>query len=169
MDVEFEKLIAIVRPYMFGIDEDSLEVIIGNLLKSKNKTVCTAESCTGGYVSHLITKVAGSSEYYVGSTITYSYPSKTKLLNVPADLLERRGAVSEEVATIMAQEAMKMLGADYSISTTDKPVGTVWIGIGSKSGVTAKKFQLGGDRSRNIEMTAIYALNMLRKVLIEEN
>ncbi len=179
MDVQFEKLLAVVHPYMFGVDEDSLEVIIGNLLKTKNKTVCTAESCTGGYVSHLITKVAGSSEYFVGSTITYSYPSKTKLLNVPADLLEKRGAVSEEVAKIMAAEALNLLGADYSISTTgiagpgggttDKPVGTVWIGIGSKSGVTAKKFQLGGDRSRNIEMTAIYALNMLRKVLIEEN
>ncbi len=179
MQQQVQKLMEIVKPYIYGYDDESLEIVVGRILKSLGKTVCTAESCTGGYVAHLITKVPGSSAYYVGSTVTYSYPIKTNLLHVPADLLEKHGAVSEEVVRIMASESRRLLNTDYSIATTgiagpdggttDKPVGTVWIGVATKTQVVARKFQFGGDRSRNIEMTAVNALNMLRKVLIEEN
>lgn len=178
METELAKLIAVAKPYIYGYDDESLEKVVGNLLKQKKKTVCTAESCTGGYVSHMITKVAGSSEYYLGSTITYSYASKTNILKVPADLLEKHGAVSEEVARIMADESRKLLGADYSIATTgiagpgggtpDKPVGTVWVAVASKDKTIAKRFQFGGDRERNIEVTALHGLNMLRGMLVED-
>jgi nicotinamide-nucleotide amidase len=176
MDSQLKKLVSIVQPYIYGYDEDALEAVVGRLLKENNKTVCTAESCTGGFVAHLLTRIAGSSDYYVGSTITYSYPSKTNILNVPADLLNKHGAVSEEVVRIMAVECRKLLNADYSVATTgiagpgggtnDKPVGTVWIGVASADGVTAKKFQFGGDRQQNIELTGYNALSMLRKTIL---
>lgn len=171
-----EQMISIVHPYIYGYDDDVLESVVGKLLREKKKTVCTAESCTGGYVAHLITRIAGSSDYYVGSTITYSYPSKTKILNVPEEVLNAHGAVSEEVVRIMADSARKLMNADYAIATTgiagpgggteDKPVGTVWIGIASVDGMVTKKFQFGGDRERNIEVTGYNALNMLRKTIL---
>jgi nicotinamide-nucleotide amidase len=178
MKSQLQKMIDIVQAYIYGYDDDSLENVVGRLLREYGKTVCTAESCTGGYVAHLITKVAGSSDYYVGSTITYSYPSKINMLNVPAELLTKHGAVSEEVVRIMADESRKLMNTDYAIATTgiagpgggtnDKPVGTVWIGIASVNGVVTKKFQFGGDRERNIEVTAYNGLNMLRKTILAE-
>ena len=176
MEEQTEKMEMLIAEYIYGYGEESLESIIGKLLLRENKTISTAESCSGGYIAHLITTVPGSSAYYMGSTITYSYQSKTDLLNVPMEMLTKHGAVSEEVVVLMANGALNRFKTDYSIATTgiagpsggttDKPVGTVWVGIGTPRGVVTKKFQFGGDRERNIQMTAVNALSMLRKILL---
>ncbi len=175
LTIQLESLIA---DYIYGYGEESLESIIGKLLHDAHKTISTAESCSGGYLAHLITTVPGSSEYYMGSTITYSYQSKTDLLNVPMEILTQFGAVSEKVVIMMAKGALSCFKTDYSIATTgiagpsggtsDKPVGTVWVGVGTPSGVVTKKFQFGGDRERNIQMTAMNALSVLRKILLKD-
>ncbi|HQK98387.1 MAG TPA: competence/damage-inducible protein A [Bacteroidia bacterium] len=165
----------LVREYLYGYDEDTIQEVVGRLLKDKKLTLGTAESCTGGYLSHLITSIPGSSEYYMGSTVTYSNESKTALLDVPADLVIKFGAVSEEVVKAMAEGAKKKFNADCALATSgiagpgggspEKPVGTVWIGISTPAGTKAKKVLLGDNRLRTIEVASMTALNMLRKEL----
>ncbi len=159
----------------FGEDNETLEQIIGKLLKGKGKTISTAESCTGGYISHLITKVPGSSDYYVGSVISYSYDIKETELNVSSAILNDQGAVSQLVVEQMAKAIRIKYKTDYSIAasgiagpaggTKDKPVGTVWIAIATPDNVISERFQFGNHRERNIQKTANAALNMLRKEL----
>lgn len=171
VDAHIEELFPLVGKHIFATHDTKLEVVIGELLTKNKHTVVTAESCTGGYIAHLITSVAGSSAYYLGSTLTYSNQLKTQLLDVPEELLRKQGAVSEEVVRVMAENVRKKLGADYSIATTgiagpgggseEKPVGTVWIAVASKDGVEAKKFQFGDNRERNIQRSAITGLMML--------
>jgi nicotinamide-nucleotide amidase len=159
----------------FGEEKETLEQIIGKTLKEQHKTISTAESCTGGYISHLITKVPGSSEYYMGSVISYSYDIKEQELNVSKDILEKHGAVSQPVVEQMASAIRKKYKTDYSIAasgiagpgggTEEKPVGTVWIAIATPDKVISEKFLFGNNRERNIQKTANAALNMLRKIL----
>jgi len=179
MTEEYEKVCLKIKEFIFGFDDDTLESVVGNLLRQKNLKLSTAESCTGGYVSHLITSVPGSSEYYMGSTITYSYESKTKILEVPANLINEFGAVSEEVVRIMADNVKKKLNTQCSIATSgiagpgggtkDKPVGTVWIAVSTPNGTVTKKLLLGNNRLRIIHVAAITALNILRKEIIGLN
>ncbi len=173
---EFDKICERIREFIYGYDEETLESVLGKLLNEKKLTVSTAESCTGGYIAHLLTSVPGSSAYFVGSTITYSYESKTNVLEVPADLLNLHGAVSEEVVRLMADNVKKKLNTDCSIATSgvagpgggtkEKPVGTVWIAVSTPKGTVAKKLMLGTDRQRNIHVAAISALNTMRKELL---
>jgi nicotinamide-nucleotide amidase len=166
-----------VEDYLVTDRDEPLEAVVGRLLQEKGKTICTAESCTGGYISQLITSQPGSSAYYEGSFITYSYHSKEKLLCVPHEMLEAKGAVSEEVVLFMAEGALSNLGADYVIAvsgilgpgggTPEKPVGTVWMAIGHKGKIQAYQHQFRFDRKRNMEMTAQQALNHLRMCLLE--
>ncbi|KAA2243912.1 CinA family nicotinamide mononucleotide deamidase-related protein [Chitinophaga agrisoli] len=169
---EMKDLLAEIVVY----DEDiPMGEVLGRLLKEKGKTVGTAESCTGGYIAHNITAVAGSSAYYTGSVVTYSNEMKMKMLGVSAATLEAHGAVSEETVREMVTGALKLLGTDYVIAVSgimgpdggspEKPVGTVWVGAGSAEKMTVVKFRLMYDRERNIQMTAIYAMNELRKLL----
>jgi nicotinamide-nucleotide amidase len=168
-----------VRDYLVTDRDEPLEAVVGRLLLEKRKTVCTAESCTGGYISHLITSQPGSSAYYEGSFITYSYHSKERLLSVPRELLEAKGAVSEEVVRQMAEGALANLGADYVMAvsgilgpsggTPEKPVGTVWMAVGSKGNIKVQRHQFRYDRKRNMEMTALQALNHLRMCLLESD
>ena len=165
----------ILRFILFDVlvsDQDiSLQEAIGNLLKTNKHTLSTAESCTGGYVAHLITSIAGSSAYYKGSIISYDNSVKNELLNVANETLEQHGAVSEEVVMQMAIHAKEKLHTDYSIAisgimgpeggTEEKPVGTVWIAVSGKKETTAKKFQLRFDRLKNIEVAGINALTFL--------
>ncbi len=177
---KIEELKTIIPSYIdgyetFGVENETLEQTIGKLLREKKKTISTAESCTGGYISHLITKVPGSSDYYVGSVISYSYEIKESELDVPKDILESQGAVSQQVVEQMAKAIRIKYNTDYSISasgiagpsggTKDKPVGTVWIAIATPEKVYSQKFQFGNHRERNIQKTADAALNMLRKEL----
>ena len=180
VDKKIEELKNIISEYIygyenFGEENETLEQIIGNLLRDKKKTISTAESCTGGYISHLITKVPGSSEYYVGSVISYSYEIKETELAVSKMMLETQGAVSQPVVEQMANAIRKKYKTDYSIAasgiagpgggTDEKPVGTVWIAIASPEKIISEKFLFGTNRERNIQKTANAALNMLRKEL----
>ncbi len=169
---EMKDLLADIAVY----DEDiPMGEVLGRLLHAKGKTVGTAESCTGGYIAHNITAVPGSSAYYNGSVVAYSNEMKMKMLGVSAATLEAHGAVSEETVREMVTGALKLLGTDYVMAvsgimgpdggTPEKPVGTVWIGAGNAEKMTVVKYRLMYDRERNIQMTAIYAMNELRKLL----
>jgi nicotinamide-nucleotide amidase len=152
--------------------------VIGRMLKNNGKTLAVAESCTGGYISHLITSVPGCSTFYKGSVTAYSNEIKENILGVKNSTLAQFGAVSEEVAKEMAVGAMQVLNTDFAISTTgiagpdggtaEKPVGTVWLAVASKNGVTAQKYVFGDNRERNISRSSQTALQMLRRVVLNE-
>ena len=171
-----EELNKLIPQHIYGYEKDTLEQIVGSLLKEKKQTLSLAESCSGGLIAHLVTSVPGSSGYFMGGVVSYSYESKTKMLGVTTETLEKFGAVSEDVVTQMALGAKKEFNTDWAVSASGiagpdggmegKPVGTVWIAVAGPNGVKAKKFQFGGDRERNIAVTAITALNMLRKQLL---
>jgi nicotinamide-nucleotide amidase len=151
---------------------------VSKLLKEKGKTVSTAESCTGGYVAHLITSQAGSSSIYNGSVVSYANSIKEKVLDVKSNTLEQWGAVSEQTVTEMVQGALNTLKTDYAIATSGimgpeggtagKPVGTVWIAVGNCNTVKTLKQHFRFDRQRNIELTAHTAFNLLRRFILEE-
>jgi nicotinamide-nucleotide amidase len=167
-----------VKEYLYGFDDETIAGVLGDLLRKNGLTISTAESCTGGNIAHLLTSIPGSSAWYMGSTITYSYESKTELLGVPKEVIEKNGAVSEEVVTSMVNNAKKLLGTDCAVATSgiagpgggtpDKPVGTVWIAVSSPRQTIAKKVLLGDNRLRTIQVASETALNMLRKLLISE-
>jgi len=177
IDNEILKLYSIIGENIYGYDTETLELIVGKLLEQKNKTLATAESCTGGYIAHCITKVPGSSSYYKGSVIAYSNKIKEGILGVKSETLGRHGAVSEETVKEMAVNVKEKFHADFSIAvsgvagpdggTPEKPVGTVWIAAASPCEVVAQKFSFGTNRSVNIERAAVNALNMLRKIILK--
>ena len=172
---EIEKLNLLIPDLIYGYDEDSLEKVIGKLLKENKKTLSTAESCTGGYISHLITSMAGSSAYYKGSIISYSNEIKIGLLDVNPLTIEKYGAVSKETVIEMANGVLKKMKTDYAIAVSgiagpdggsiEKPIGTIWIAVGNNKSIITEKFLHGEDRGRNIRKAALSALNMLRKVI----
>lgn len=161
---------------VFGYENETLPEIIGNLLREKKLKIGTAESCTSGLLANHFVSVSGASDYYEGSLLTYSYKLKEEILGISNATLIENGAVSELVATEMAQNGLRKLDVDICISTTgiagplggtdDKPVGLVWIGLATKKGVKARKFQFGDNRERNLQMTVLSALNWLRYELI---
>ena len=181
IEAELEKLFSIlqekVKAYLVTNRDETMQEVVAKLLKDKNKTVSTAESCTGGYIASLLTAKSGASVYYSGSVVSYSYQAKEDLLQVDKNILETKGAVSEEVVIQMAKGALKNIKTDYAIAvsgimgpdggTDDKPIGTVWLAVGDNNHITAQKFYFRFDRQRNIELTATNALNLLRKFILE--
>lgn len=178
MDELFHSLQSLVKDVMIADEDIPIEAAIGKVLLEKNKTMCTAESCTGGYIAHLITAIPGSSKYFYGSVVSYDNSIKQNLLNVKATTLSNAGAVSEEAVKEMAVNAVKLMNTDYSIAvsgimgpsggTAEKPVGLVWMAAANKKGVVqSRSFNFRFDRRRNIEMTATNALNFLRKFIID--
>lgn len=177
VETEIDKLQQIIPESIYGYDNETMAEVVGRLLKLNGKTLAVAESCTGGYISHLITAVAGSSAYYKGSVTAYSNEVKMKLLGVEKSSLEEFGAVSETVAKEMAAGVRKALQADFAIATTgiagpdggtpEKPVGTVWIAVAGENQVVASKFVFGDNRERNIIRSAQTALQMLRRFIME--
>jgi nicotinamide-nucleotide amidase len=175
IEIEIDKLVSIIPEAVFGFNDDSLEEIIGKLLRNSSKTLSLAESCTGGYLSHLITSVPGSSNYYYGSVTSYSNKIKSEILGVDPHIINNFGAVSRETVEAMAIGVQKLMGTDYAISisgiagpeggTAEKPVGTVWIAIASPKELISKKLQLGNIRLNNIRIAAITALNQLRMII----
>ena len=151
-------------------------MVIGKLLKSKNKTVSTAESCTGGEIAHLLTSVPGSSAYFKGSVIAYANSVKTQLLGVQEYIIGKYGAVSEETVKEMAVGARNLFKTDFAVATSGiagpdggtetKPVGTVWIAVASEKGTVSEKRVFGNDRITNIKRFSLAALNLLRKQII---
>jgi nicotinamide-nucleotide amidase len=179
-----EKQIEIVKPLIqeyiygyenFGEHQPGIEEVVGDLLRKNKATVATAESCTGGYISHLLTSISGSSNYYVGSVISYSNEVKINELGVSAASIEKFGAVSQTVVEQMATGVRKKFKVDFAIATSgiagptggteEKAVGTVWIAIADSKGVISEKFLFGNDRGRNIKKASDEALNILRKQL----
>lgn len=152
-------------------EENAVERQLGAFLQKNKKTVATAESCTGGYIAHLITRVAGSSVYYKGGVVAYSNTVKEQLLGVNAADIEKYGAVSETVVKQMAEGVKRITGADYGMATSgvagpgggteEKPVGTVWIGIATSEKTIARKFVFSFTRERNIAKAAVKAMEML--------
>jgi competence/damage-inducible protein CinA C-terminal domain len=167
-----------IPEYIYAEDEESLEMVIGKLLKSKQKTLSAAESCTGGEIAHLITSVAGSSAYYKGSVIAYADSVKTQLLGVKASTIEKYGAVSEQTVKEMAEGARKLFGTDYSVATSgiagpdggsdEKPVGTLWIAVASDKELVCEKRVFGNDRTINITRFSLASLNLLRRQIIKQ-
>src|SRR5690606_14582248 len=118
MLAQVEKLLPLIKKHVYGFDDDTLEEVIGKLLEKQQKTIAIAESCTGGYMSHLITKISGCSAYYQGSVVPYHNNSKVELLGVSAATLEKYGAVSEEVVVEMAENVRVKLKASVGISAS---------------------------------------------------
>jgi nicotinamide-nucleotide amidase len=176
VDEEIKKLLTIIPEYFFGFDDDELFKIVGELLRKNGQTVSTAESCSGGYIAHLITSVAGSSGYFKGSVVAYANEIKQQLLGVKEKSLIDFGAVSEGVVKEMAEGVRVKFNTDYAIATSgiagpgggtkDKPVGTTWIAIATPNKTIVQHFLMGEHRERNIRKTALTALNMLRKELL---
>jgi len=156
-----------------------MQEVLGNILSKNKKTISTAESCTGGAIASLITSVPGSSAYYQGSIVSYSYDIKETLLNVKKETLEKYGAVSEETVKEMLSGLLDQMKTDFGIAvsgimgpdggTAEKPVGTVWVAVGNKEKQFVQKLKQRFERKKNIEVTSVMALNMMRKFILEEN
>lgn len=161
-----------VKQSVYSIAEERMEVIVGSLLRNHHLTVGTAESCTGGYLAHLLTIEAGSSDFFRGSIVAYDNEVKSDLLDVDALDLEAHGAVSQAVVEQMATGARMYLKTDYALATSGvagpgaseaKPVGMVWIAVAGPNGVLSQEMQFGKHRKTNIQRSAFVALNLLRK------
>ena len=174
---QFVELQQLVKEFLVTNEDDPMEKVLGKLLLQKNKTVATAESCTGGYIAHLLTSIAGSSAFYNGSIISYANKVKTDMLGVTENMLTNHGAVSEEVVVQMVKGVLQHIPTNYAIAvsgimgpdggTEDKPVGTVWIAVGNTQKQLTKKIHLRFNRQRNIHLTAVNALNMMRIFVLE--
>lgn len=175
---EMAVLKTILGDAIYSDQDDRLEQCIGKMLARKGKTVSAAESCTGGLISSLFTSVPGSSEYYLGSVTSYANSVKTGVLGVPAEIIEKYGAVSEECVREMAEGVRRITGSDFSVATSGiagpgggsetKPVGLVCIGVSSQMGTETFRMVFKGDRKRNIDRFTANALNLLRKKIQNE-
>ncbi|PZX54796.1 competence/damage-inducible protein A [Algoriphagus chordae] len=182
IEKDIQKQIELVLPsiekYVYGYDSESLESAIGKLLTSNKKTVALAESCSGGYISHLITSVSGSSSYFQGAVIPYHNQFKEGILQVKHQTLDSFGAVSEETVKEMSRGVRELFKADFGLAssgiagpnggTDEKPVGTIWIACAGNGFVETKKLQLTQDRMLNIQLTATAVLNLLRICISEK-
>ena len=176
--VELEKQIRDILG-RHALEEADLSTTVGNLLLSRSLRFAAAESCTGGLIGHLVTYVPGSSRYFLGSVVAYSNDIKSRILDVPSDMITEYGAVSEQVAGAMLSGILKLTGADVGVATTgiagpdggtpDKPVGTVWIAVGSKDDQIIRKFNFWFDRPGNKLISAKVALYMLRSFIYDKD
>ena len=178
VEVYVRQIVDKLKPYIVAEEDIALEEAILNIMKEKGLTLSTAESCTGGYIAHLITKHPGCSAVFAGGAVTYSYELKESVLGVQADTLNTYGAVSEQTVREMAEGAIKHFDTDYSVAvsgiagpdggTEDKPVGTVWIAVANREKVVSKVFNFGSKRIQNIERSASSALSMVLNLLKED-
>ena len=172
----FDRLLEEVKDFLVTDTDEGLEVVVGKILKAKGLTLGTAESCTGGHIAQLITSIPGSSAYFKGGIVSYANEVKTGLLGVAPETLQSAGAVSEETVREMVQGAHRTLDVDYAVAVSgimgpdggspEKPVGTVWIAVGNKEKTEAIRLNFRFDRQRNIGLTAVNALNYLRKFIL---
>ncbi len=178
IEKEIKKLYQIIPQYIYAFEDIPLEKVVADLLIEQGLTVSTAESCTGGQISSMLTSISGSSAYYHGSIISYSNSIKNKYLEVPLEVLIEEGAVSKKVVEQMSKVIREKLTTNLSIAvsgiagpdggTKDKPVGTVWISVSSDNKTVSKKFLFGEDRGRNITRASLSALNMLRLFILNK-
>ena len=164
---------------MIADGDNNLEIIVGEKLRSMGQTIGTAESCTGGSIAALITSVAGSSDYFVGSVVAYANAIKQQVLGVSESDLKKYGAVSRQVVEQMAKGALRVLDCDWSIATSgiagpgggtpEKPVGTIWVAVANKNKVISQKYHFNTTREQNIQRTVNMALMLLLEMLNESN
>lgn len=179
VNAQVDALYEIIHEYVFGEGDDTLEQVTGEMLKAAGYTLATAESCTGGYIAHLMTSIPGSSAYFRGSVVAYANDIKEHILGVSHRTLLKHGAVSEETVFEMAAGIIRHFKVNCAIAvsgiagpeggTNDKPVGTTWICVLTPKGAETKKFTFGDHRGRNIRRAALAALDMLRKQLKQAN
>lgn len=177
LDSALEDLQQLIPQHIFGYDDISLEKALGDTLKEMGLSIATAESCTGGNIARQLTSVPGSSGYFSGSVIAYQNEVKESLLKVENGVINRYGAVSQQVVEQMARGVKELLGSDTSIATSgiagpdggteDKPVGTTWISVAYKDKVLAKKYFFGGTRERIIDQASYAAMQLLRRLLLD--
>lgn len=175
LDVAIEELNSLIGDNIVSHYNEPLPLVVSNKLRAQQATLSLAESCTGGFISHLITQIPGSSEIYKGGVVAYSNEIKHNVLGVNRDLLARYGAVSQEVVEAMLKGALNVFQSDYAIAvsgiagptgaTPDKPVGTTWIGVASKSQMLVKLHRFGNLREVNIQRSAYTALYQLLKII----
>ena len=175
LETELQKqvlsLTQFVTEHIFSYEDKTLPQVIAEKLTERKQTLALAESCTGGYIAHLITSLSGSSEYFKGGIVAYSNEIKNKILQVDEEIINRYGAVSKEVVEQMATNLLRIYEVDYGIAVSgiagpsggsaEKPVGTVWIAVADKNGVNTKCFSFGNGRERVIRQAAMGALFML--------
>jgi nicotinamide-nucleotide amidase len=176
LDVLKEELESIIKPAVAGYDNDTMPMVVGRMLQERGLRIASAESCTGGYLAHLLTSVAGSSAYFEGSVIAYSYDLKEKMLDVSHNTLMTHGAVSEECVREMVKGAVKRVGVDLAVAvsgiagpggeTPEKPVGTIWLAVGDGENIITTKLGIDRGRLKNIEYAANVGLNLIRKYLL---
>ncbi|MBI1806440.1 MAG: competence/damage-inducible protein A [Ignavibacteria bacterium] len=163
--------------FIYGVNDEELEEVLGRLLAERKLRIAIAESCTGGMIAHKITNVPGSSHYLDRALVTYSNQSKIDLLGVPRELIEKHGAVSREVAEAMALCIRLQANVDIGMSTTgiagpsggstEKPIGLVWIGYSDSRQAIALKFQFGNDRLRTKERASQAAMELVRRMILK--
>lgn len=154
----------------------SVQYRIAEILKAKSETLSAAESCTGGYISHLVTMVSGSSSYYLGSVTSYAIKIKERVLGVPAETIDKNGVVSSEVAAAMAEGVRALTGSTWSVATTGLaeggderyPEGTVWIGVSGPNGTKTRVYHCDLGRKANIRRFARVALETLEDYITKE-
>ncbi len=174
LNIQVQQMSAIIGKSIISYHDEPLEVTLGNLLKARRQTIATAESCTGGTIASLLARHAGSSEFYLGSVVSYANEVKHNVLNVAQSDLDTYGAVSEPVVRQMAEGVRRVIGSDWGIATSgiagpgggtpDKPVGTIWIAVSGPDGTTAQCLHLAALREQNILRTtqAILAMTIRR-------
>ena len=177
LDEEVKKLTSLISEYVFSLQDQPIERTVFDLLSHRGLTFASAESCTGGNIAHVITLIPGSSDVFKGTAVTYATPMKTKVLGVPSGTIEKHGVVSQEVVESMAVGVRNLMEADFGVATTgvagpsggteENPVGTVWIGVASHSGVVSKRFNFGKDRENVINRATIAAYEMLRESILD--
>lgn len=175
MQQQVEQLPGIIGKHIFAYGEVLLEEAIGEELKERGLTIATAESCTGGFLAHKLTSVAGSSAYFIGGVIAYHNEVKIEELNIKPETLQQHGAVSEATVRAMAENVRQKFDTDIGLATSgiagpdggtpDKPVGTIWIAYADKHRTVAKLLSYNKNRLLNIEFTAMAVLNLLRQSL----
>ena len=176
LDTKKAELNDLLEDLVFGYESDTLEAHIGRLLTERGLTLGTAESCTGGHIAARIVTVPGSSAYFGGGVVAYSNALKVKLLNVPTEVLQTEGAVSEATVRYMAENGLDALGTDIVLGisgiagpgggTDEKPVGTIWMAVSNGTETRTRLLRAGKDREKNIQYAATHALNLVRQFII---
>lgn len=174
----FIELKELVKQYIVTDEDETMQEVLGKILLKNKETISTAESCTGGAIASLITSVPGASVYFQGSIVSYSNDVKQSFLNVKKDTLEKYGAVSDETVKEMLSGLLQKMNTTYGIAvsgimgpdggTDDKPVGTVFIAVGNKESHAVHQLKQRFERKKNIEVTAMMALNLMRKFIVEK-
>lgn len=173
-----EELRAIFGDRIYGVDDDDLETVVGQLLSERGATVSIAESCTGGLLGSRITDVSGSSAYFLGGIVAYSREAKVERLGIESELIDRHGQVSEETAREMAERVRELFGSSWGIGTTgiagptggteDKPAGTVHVAVAGPAVTKHRVFVLPPPRSRVKRLTTQIALDLLRLMVLRD-